>query len=676
MLSCTFRMPTSTPAVICTKFMAFASKGGAAPRARREAPMHPETPAAKPLGRPDQRPENGQRFALTRSALAVWGTLHAFARCMLLSPKHIPRLAAIVGLFTRYGLRDVAKQQGLITLLPSEEDIPPEEVAEREAHAVGFRKRLVELGPAYVKLGQVLSTRPDLLPEPYIHELEKLQDDVGPIPLEEVEQIIEQELGARLSKLFDWFDPEPIGTASLGQVHAARMRGGREVVVKVQRPHIRASLADDLEFFQELAEFMADHTSVGARIDVLGVIQEMERAISEELDYRTEARNAATFRKALAEFPRIMVPKVIEAYSTERVLTMERIHGIKVDKVSPLTRIEHDFTPVADELTRAYLKGITLDGFFHADPHPGNVFVVLPGTRNPLTPSEVASDERRGAPRPATTPLAQIEVEAQAAAAPMPDDVDVRIALIDFGMTARLSASIREAATRLLMALGDNRGDDVAATLIEQGVPTDDFDRAGYTRAIATLIARNVDLTAAEVQAGKILFEVIDLSFQHGLRLPAEMTLLAKALFNLDGVTRVLDPHYTPITTIQEFSNEIALSRAKRDMSPRRLYQIAMESGDLLAALPRRLDVITQRLANNDIGAHVDIPQLPGLIVALQKVANRIFSGLVLAGLLVASSQLLPYWRTLGMIGFVIAALIALYMVLAIVVGDRRNDRG
>jgi ubiquinone biosynthesis protein len=595
---------------------------------------------------------------------------------MLLSPRHIPRLAAIVGLFTRFGLRDLAKQQGLITLLPSEDDVPPEEIAEREAHAVGFRKRLVELGPAYVKLGQVLSTRPDLLPDPYIRELEKLQDDVGPIPLEEVDQIIEQELGARLSKLFDWLDPEPLGTASLGQVHAARMRGGREVVVKVQRPHIRASLSDDLAFFHELAEFMAAHTSVGSRIDVLGVIQEMEHAISEELDYRTEARNAATFRKALAEFPRIMVPKVIEAYSTERVLTTERIHGIKVDKVSPLTRLEHDFTPVAEELTRAYLKGITIEGFFHADPHPGNVFVVLPGTRNPLTPSEVVSDERRADPRAATTPLAQIEVEAQAAAAPMPDDVDVRIALIDFGMTARLSASMREAATRLLMALGDNRGDDVAATLIEQGVPTDEFDRAGYTRAIGTLIARNVDLTAAEVQAGKVLFEVIDLSFQHGLRLPAEMTLLAKALFNLDGVTRVLDPHYTPITTIQEFSNEIAMSRAKRDMSPRRLYQIVMESSDLVAALPRRLDMITQRLANNDIGAHVDIPQLPALIVALQKVANRIFSGLVLAGLLVASSQLLPYWRTLGMIGFVIAALIALYMVLAIVVSDRRGDRG
>jgi len=592
---------------------------------------------------------------------------------MLLSPKHIPRLAAIVGLFTRFGLRDVAKQQGLLALVEEDEDIPPEEIAEREEHAVGFRKRLVELGPAYVKLGQVLSTRPDLLPEPYIRELEKLQDDVGPIPFEEVEHTIETELGARINKLFDSFDREPLATASLGQAHAATMRGGREVVVKVQRPHIRASLADDLEFFHDVAQFLSDHTGVGRRIDVLGVIQQLERALTEELDYRVEARNAAAFRRSLAEFPRIIVPKVVEAYSREKVLTTERVHGLKVSDVSPLTRLEHDFTPLAEELTRAYLKGITIDGFFHADPHPGNIFVVLRGMKSPPTPSDVAASDRRSEVRDATTPLARIEADAQAQATPTPDDVDARLAVIDFGMTARLSGTLREAATRLLIALGDHRGDDVAATLIEQGVPTSDFDRPGYTRAIAELIARNVDLSAAEVQAGKVLFEVIDLSFQHGLRLPAEMTLLAKALFNLDGVTRALDPGYMPLETIREFSNQIAVQRAQRDLSPRRLYQLAVESSDLLAALPHRIDQITTRLANNDLSTHVDVPQLPSLIVALQKVANRVFSGLVLAGLLIASSQLLPYWRTLGLVGFVIAAVIGIYMVLTILLSDRKG---
>ena len=167
---------------------------------------------------------------------------------MLLSPKYIPRLAAIAGLFTRYGLRDVARQQGLLALLESgEAELPPEEAAERNEQAACFRKRLVELGPAYVKLGQLLSTRPDLLPEPYIRELEQLQDDVGPIPLEDVEHTIEEELGTRLSKLFEHFDPEPLGSASLGQVHAAELRGGREVIVKVQRPNAPRQIEADLE---------------------------------------------------------------------------------------------------------------------------------------------------------------------------------------------------------------------------------------------------------------------------------------------------------------------------------------------------------------------------------------------------------------------------------------------
>ena len=595
---------------------------------------------------------------------------------MLLSPKHLPRLAAIVGLFTRYGLRDVARQQGLLALIDGgEADLPPEEAAERSEQAECFRKRLVELGPAYVKLGQLLSTRPDLLPEPYIRELERLQDDVGPIALEDVERTIEEELGGRLSKLFDRFDREPLGTASLGQVHAAELRDGREVIVKVQRPNIRGALADDLAFFHELAAFLAAHTSAGTRLDVVGVIQELERALADELDYRVEARNAAAFRKALAEFPRLLVPKVIEAYTTERVLTMERVHGLKVDAVPRVARLEHDFTPVADELTRAYLKGITIDGFFHADPHPGNVFILLPGTRNPRTPAQLARDDRRTESRAGATPMARTEVEAVQSARPEPADVDVRLALIDFGMTARLSSTMREKVTRVLMALGDHRGDDVAATLIEMGEPQTDFDRVGYTRAISALVARNLELTAAEVQAGRLLFDVIDLSFRSGLRLPAEMTLLAKALFNLDGVTRALEPSYTPLDTIREFGNQIAVARAQRDMSPRRIYQIAMESSDLLAALPHRVDQITQRLANNDLGARVEVPQLPALIVALQKVANRVFSGLVLAGLLVASAMLLPYWRTLGTVGFIIAAALALYIVLTIMVSDRARER-
>src|SRR2546428_5670486 len=167
---------------------------------------------------------------------------------------------------------------------------------------------------------------------------------------------MQQELAARMSKLLESSEREPLGTASLGQVHAAVLRGGRDVVVKVQRPNIRELLADDLEFFRELASFMTKHTQMGVRVDMLGIIAQLERALLDELDYRIEARNSATFRRALAEFPRLLVPKVIEGYTTEKLLTTERVRGLKVGGVSPLIRMEHDFAPLAEELTRAYLK--------------------------------------------------------------------------------------------------------------------------------------------------------------------------------------------------------------------------------------------------------------------------------------------------------------------------------
>ncbi|MDQ3998045.1 MAG: AarF/UbiB family protein, partial [Gemmatimonadota bacterium] len=567
---------------------------------------------------------------------------------MLLAPRYLPRLAALVGLFTRYGLADFARVQGLKGIAPDLDDVDSQEAAKGHEQAVAFRRRLVELGPAYVKLGQVLSTRPDLLPETYIRELEKLQDDVDPIMFDQVADVLEGELGARINKLFVEFDEAPLGTASLGQVHAAVLRGGRHVVVKVQRPGIRAQLADDIEFFREVAGFLTAHTSAGQRIDMVGVIQQLERALADELDYRVEARNAASFRRALAGFPRLLIPKVIEAYTTEKVLTTERVRGAKIDEVSPLTRLEHDFRPVAEELTRAYLKMITLDGHFHADPHPGNVFVVLPGRTNPRTPSEIVAGERRGEDRGAATALAQVEKEAQEQASPAVPTDEVKLALIDFGMTARLAEQARDNIVRLLLDLSENRGESAAETMIEMGSPTDHFDRATYTREIAALIAQNANLSIADIHAGTLLYEMISLSFRHGLRMPAELTLLAKALFNLDAVSRALDPHFSPIDAIRDFTTQLANERAKRDLSPRRMFQVAMETSDFISSLPRRLDLFTQRLASNEFAVKMDIPQVPMLLKGMQKIANRIFTGLVLAGLLVASGMLLPYWRTLG----------------------------
>ena len=594
---------------------------------------------------------------------------------MILAPRFLPRLAATVGLFTRYGLRDFARQQGLIELSP--EEAAAEEASNGDGaidRAVAFRKRLVELGPAYVKLGQVLSTRPDLIPEPYIQQLQRLQDDVGPVPFADIEEIIQEQLGGRISKLFETFDHTPLATASLGQAHTATLRDGRAVVVKVQRPDIRGLLADDIEFFRELAKFLSAHFRAGARVDMVGVVQQLERALADELDYRLEARNMALFRRSLAEFPRLLVPKVVEAYTSERVLTSERVRGVKVNEIPALTRLDNDLSLLADELGKGYLKQIAIDGHFHADPHPGNVFLVLPGPENPRTPSDIASQERRAEERAPVTPLSKLEQVAQREAAPAASSKEPRLALIDFGMTARLSPPMRDRIVRLLFDLAENRGDDAGETLIEIGELVPDFDRTGFIREIAQLIAQNHERAVGDMQAGRVLYDAITIAFQRGLRLPAELTLLAKTLFSLDAITRALDPSYNPTDAIRSYTTEIINERARRDLSPARLARAVAQTTDLMNALPHRLDLITQHMAANDFALKIDAPQMSTLLKGMQKIANRIFTGLVLTGLLVSSGLLINQRPRLGTTGFVLAAGIALYMVVSILVSDRRRN--
>jgi predicted unusual protein kinase regulating ubiquinone biosynthesis (AarF/ABC1/UbiB family) len=592
---------------------------------------------------------------------------------MILSPKHLPRLVATIRLFTNYGLRDFAGRQGLLSLEGAGLDEDGTVRGDLTAKASAFRERLVELGPAYIKLGQILSTRPDLLPKPYIDELEHLQDEVPPMSFEQVEQMIEAELNSRISKLFASFDQEPLGSASLGQVHAAELRDGRSVVVKVQRPNLREQLAEDIEFFRELASFLSEHTSAGSRIDLIGVVQQVERALVDELDYRTEARNAAAFRKAMATFPHILIPRVIDAYTTHKVLTTERIRGVKIDSIPPIVRIEYDFADLAEEFARAYLHQITDSGHFHADPHPGNLFVVLPGRDNPKTPAEAVADDRRLVVRPGATALTQSENEAKAAAlAPAPRE-DPKLALIDFGMTAHLTGTMRDHVVRLLLAIAENSGDAAAETLIEMGGIPDQFDRSAYVREVSAMIAKQADQTVEETPTGVLLYEIITIAYRAGLKLPAELTLLAKALFSLDAVTRSLDPNFNPTHSIREYTSEIANQRARRDLSPHRLFQMAAETSDLLRALPHRLDLFTQKLVSDDFAVRVDTPQLGSLLLGLEKVANRIFTGLVLGGLLVASGLLMAYQRSLGMIGFLLAGIVGLWMIGTILIQDRRS---
>ena len=356
-----------------------------------------------------------------------------------LAPKNLKRYKDIAWLLVKYGRSDWARGMGLDVDFPP----PRAEAAASSEQAEELTRDLEELGPTFIKLGQLLSTRADLLPPPVLAALSRLQDNVEPFSFAEVERVVESELHVRISKAFAEFESIPIAAASLGQVHRARLRNGRRVAVKVQRPGIREQISEDLEAFTSLARFLDSRSDFGGHYEFEKMVKEFGTTLADEIDYRQEAAHLSTIGENLREFHRIVIPEPISDYTTERVLTMDYIRGSKVTSLSPVARIEIDGSALAEELFRAYLKQILIDGFFHADPHPGNVFVTDDG----------------------------------------------RLALIDLGMVARLPSSLQEGLLKLLVAIAEGHGEDAADRAAQLGQKQESFQREQFRREIAALVA-------------------------------------------------------------------------------------------------------------------------------------------------------------------------------------------
>src|SRR5438045_7350457 len=286
-----------------------------------------------------------------------------------LKPQHLKRYQQIAWLFVKYGRSDLVKSSGLEETLTAEERVTPTEATKADELASDLEK----LGPTFVKLGQLLSSRVELLPRAYLEALSRLQDKVEPFGFGEVEKIVTSEIGVRLSKAFSDFESTPIASASLGQVHLARLRDGRPVAVKVQRPNLREQMVKHLSALDDIGKFLDNRTEIGRKYEFTGMLTELRKSLFRELDYRLEAHNLSAFREQLKAFEHIVVPAPIADYSTSRVLTMEYVSGVKITEMSPLTRMDFDGEMLAGELFRAYLNQILVEGFFHADPHPGNV---------------------------------------------------------------------------------------------------------------------------------------------------------------------------------------------------------------------------------------------------------------------------------------------------------------
>src|SRR5678815_6119883 len=533
---------------------------------------------------------------------------------MSLKPERLKRYKDVAMLLIKYGRSDLISAAGL------EGSVLPDEIAaEAEiAPAEDLAKDLEKLGPTFIKLGQLLSTRADLLPGPYLEALERLQDQIEPFPYEDVERIVSGELGVRISKAFADFDTTPLAAASLSQVHKAHMRDGREVVVKVQRPDIRDLIVGDLEALGEIAHFLDQHTELGRRYEFDNMLVQLRKSLLRELDFTIEANNLHTIADNLVDFENIVIPEPIDDFTTTRVLTMEYISGKKITALNPLRLLEIDGGLLAHELFSAYLKQFLVDGLFHADPHPGNVFLTD----------------------------------------------DDRIALLDLGMVGRVTGTFQDNLLRLLLAISEGRGEMAAQAAIRMGEPKEGFDRSAFERRITDLVSDNSDAVLSKLNAGKVTLEITRISADCWFRLPAEFTMIAKALLNLDRVVYTLDSSFDPNAIIREQSNEILQRNFAKSMAPSNLLAGVVDLKEFAETFPRRVNKILDAIGNNDVRIGVDAIDEKVIVEGLQKVANRITLGLVVASLIVGAALLMRVetsfriwgYPGLAMILFILAA--------------------
>jgi len=558
---------------------------------------------------------------------------------MKFSTAHLKRYREIARLLWKYGRSDLAKQ------MSAEEDfgiepMPTDDPTKADAQAAmpeQLADDLEAMGPTFVKLGQVLAGRPDLLPKPYLDALARLQDGVKPFPYEQVEEIVMTELGVRISKAFSRFDIEPIGAASLGQVHAAALRDGREVVVKVQRPNIRQQIAEDFEVLAQIATFLDEHTEIGRRHRFVDILDEFRVTIQQELNYEREAQNLINLGKNLEEFKLIQVPQPVPDYFTRSVLVMEQIKGKKITSLSPLDLQELNGGPLAEELFKSYLKQILVDGFFHADPHPGNVFITDDG----------------------------------------------RVALIDLGMVGHAAPSMQENLLKVLLAMSDGNGEIVADLAIRMSEKLKEFDAAEFRRRIAQLVALRRDQGLTDMNVGRSLLEVAGIAQDDGLIVPSVLVLLAKTLMQLDQVGRILDPQFDTNASIRRNVEDLMKRRLGKDFSKANTYSTLLEMKEFTTGLPSRLNRIMDAVSNSELEVKVTATDAKTVMDGMQKIANRITMGIVLAGLTVGASLLMRVptdfqlfgFPGLAILCFLAAAIGGFWLVISIFVQDYRSRR-
>ncbi len=505
----------------------------------------------------------------------------------------------------------------------------PREEIEKHSRPERFRMALEELGPTFIKLGQVLSTRPDLILPEYLYELAKLQDNVPPFSFAEVEEIFLAETGKKPNELFQDFDEEPMAAASIGQVHRGRLQDGNEVVIKVQRPNIENIIAVDLEILAHLASLMEQYLEELQGHRPSAVVDEFARSLSLEIDYTVELANVQRFARQFSENKTIYVPLVYSDLSSDRILTMEYIEGIKTSKLDTLRSQGYDLSLIAERGANLVMEQIFVHGFFHGDPHPGNIFI-------------------------------------------LPDNVTC---FIDFGMMGRLSRQDREDFTDLMLSIVTKNDRKITDGVLRITIQFGEIDHDALSRDLADLLDRYMYLPLKDLEAGKILQELLDLVQRHKLSIKPNLYLMIKALATIEGVGLVLDPDLELITLAEPYIKKVKAARLR----PGRLAEeIGATSGEylkLIQEMPEEVRGILRQLHAGRMKLEFEHRGLGKLATALDRVSNRVAFAIVLAAQIIGSSLIIlsdipPKWNgipIIGLAGFLVAGVMGFWLLVSII---------
>ena len=540
--------------------------------------------------------------------------------------QNLPRYREIITVFVRHGFGSMLEQMGVDRALVASVRIFRRDTdRERLSPAQHFRLALEELGPTFIKLGQILSTRPDLLPPDFIKELSKLQDDAPPIPWEEVEAQLTAAWSQPLDELFASIDHTPLAAASLSQVHAAVLPNGREVVIKVQRPDIQPVIKSDLAILEDLAS-IAQHTPMGELYNPVDVVAGFSYTLQNELNYLREGRNADIFRKNFAEEPYLYIPKVYWQLTTRQVLVLERIHGVKIDDIAGLEDAGLDRKVVAANAARIIIKEVMADGFFHADPHPGNFFV-------------------------------------------LPQNV---IGAMDFGMVGHLTEVDRINLVRLYIASVRMDADAIVEQLIRMGAAAARVNRPTLKRDITRLLDKYYGLPLKEIRAQDVVSDIMPIAWRHHLSLPPDLWLLGKTLAMMEGVGLQLDPDFDIFAVSKPFVDKLA-----REMwspwvwGPPMLDQLQAWI-DVLAIAPRAGTRLLHGLESGELPLDLNMSVQKPTLETMDRALTRLSVSMLIAAFILALAFLIPRASTspvvtaLIVLGFLVSAGLGVWFLISV----------